>query len=500
MKCPGCHTEMRDDSRFCSKCGTPIELSEKGPPAPAENPRAPAPALIPGTVLAGKYKILEEIGRGGMGVVYRARDTHLDRFVAIKVLAAEKTSDSGRRQRFTQEARSASSLQHPNIITVHDIAGEAGMDFIVMEYVTGKTLGDLIPRRGMPLGAALKCAVQIADALAAAHLAGIVHRDLKPGNVMVTEEGRVKILDFGLAKLTENIGGVEDMATRTMKPATEEGTILGTTAYMSPEQAEGKKVDTRSDIFSFGAVLYEMITGQRAFQADTQVSTLAAILNAEPKPFDADTPNDLQKLIHRCLRKEPARRFQHMADVKVALEELRDESESGSFLGPGARGDKKETPMGASRGRFSWDRRLGGHRLMALPSRAESFRLSGGAEGDASYELARCGRLPFPFPRRRFRCLCLEKSRGEQLRYLHPADRRRPSCPEDDGSGRRNRAVLLPRRPTDRVHPLANCLSGDPRDAGAWGGRTKGLFRVVYLVAVSFLDPGRKILDHAAVR
>lgn len=284
----------------------------------------------------GHYRIEAKLGEGGMGVVYKARDTHLERFVAIKVLAADTTADSGRKQRFMQEAKSASALNHPNIITVHDIAGEAGMDFIVMEYVPGKTLGELIPRKGMPLGAALKYAIQIADALAAAHQAGIIHRDLKPGNVMVTEEGQVKILDFGLAKLTENIGAGEDMATRTMKPATEEGMILGTIAYMSPEQAEGKKVDTRSDIFSFGAMLYEMISGQRAFQADTRVSTLAAILNAEPKPFDADVPNDMQKLVNRCLRKDPARRFQHMADVKVALEELREESESGGFQRPGA--------------------------------------------------------------------------------------------------------------------------------------------------------------------
>jgi Tol biopolymer transport system component/predicted Ser/Thr protein kinase len=284
----------------------------------------------------GHYRIEAKLGEGGMGVVYKARDMHLDRFVAIKVLAADTTADSGRRQRFMQEAKSASALNHPNIITVHDIAGEAGMDFIVMEYVPGKTLGELIPRKGMPLGAALKFAIQIADALAVAHQAGIVHRDLKPGNVMVTEEGQVKILDFGLAKLTENIGAGEDMATRTMKPTTEEGMILGTSAYMSPEQAEGKKVDSRSDIFSFGAMLYEMITGQRAFQADTRVSTLAAILRTEPKPFDVDVPNDMQKIVNRCLRKDPARRFQHMADVKVALEELREESESGGFQRPGA--------------------------------------------------------------------------------------------------------------------------------------------------------------------
>jgi eukaryotic-like serine/threonine-protein kinase len=284
----------------------------------------------------GHYRIEAKLGEGGMGVVYKARDTHLDRFVAIKVLPADKTANPERRRRFVQEAKSASALNHPNIITVHDIAEEEGVDFIVMEFIPGKALNELIPRKGMQLGPALKCAIQIADALAAAHQAGIVHRDLKPGNVMVSEEGQVKILDFGLAKLTETIDTGEDEATRTMKPATEEGMILGTIAYMSPEQAEGKKVDTRSDIFSFGAMLYEMLTGQRAFQAETRVSTLAAILHTEPKPFGADVPNDTQKLVNRCLRKDPARRFQHMADVKVALEELREESESGGFQRPGA--------------------------------------------------------------------------------------------------------------------------------------------------------------------
>ena len=280
----------------------------------------------------GHYQITEKLGEGGMGVVYKARDTHLDRFVAIKVLAAEKVADSDRKRRFVLEAKAASALNHPNIIHVYDIDQADGTDFIAMEYVEGKTLDQLIPRKGMRLNDALKYSAQIADALAAAHAAGIVHRDLKPANVMVTDKGLVKVLDFGLAKLTERTGSDEFGTTETMEPRTEEGTIVGTVAYMSPEQAEGKKLDTRSDIFSFGSMLYEMLTGQRAFRGNTRASTIASILRDEPKPISevaGAMPRDVEKLVRRCLQKDVLRRFQHMDDVKVALEELKEESESG---------------------------------------------------------------------------------------------------------------------------------------------------------------------------
>src|SRR5512137_1808766 len=191
----------------------------------------------------GHYQIIEKLGEGGMGVVYKAHDTHLDRFIAIKVLAAEKVADSDRKRRFVQEAKAASALNHPNIIHVYDIDQGDGTDFIAMEYVEGKTLAQLIPRRGMQLGEALKYAVQIADALTRAHGAGIVHRDLKPSNIMVDEHGLVKVLDFGLAKLTEAAPSGPDESTHAVDSATEKGAIVGTTAYMSPEQAAGRKVD-----------------------------------------------------------------------------------------------------------------------------------------------------------------------------------------------------------------------------------------------------------------
>ncbi|MGI8785982.1 MAG: protein kinase domain-containing protein [Acidobacteriota bacterium] len=284
--------------------------------------------------LLGHYRIESKLGEGGMGVVYKAFDTHLDRPVAIKILPAEAMAKADRRARFVQEAKAASALNHPNIITIHDIANAGDVDFMVMEYVAGKTLADAIGRNGLPLQDALRVAVQIADALAAAHSAGIIHRDLKPANVMVTESGLVKVLDFGLAKLADPPEAKDSDGTLSMQSDTAEGTVLGTVSYMSPEQAEGKKLDSRSDIFSFGAMLYELLSGRRAFQGDSRVSILAAILTGEPKPATeivVGLPSEVGRIINRCIRKNPARRFQTMADLKVALEELKEESDSGAL-------------------------------------------------------------------------------------------------------------------------------------------------------------------------
>ncbi|MCX6578053.1 MAG: protein kinase [Candidatus Aminicenantes bacterium] len=284
------------------------------------------------------YRILEKIGEGGMGVVYKAFDTHLDRHVAVKVLPPDKVADEERRQRFAQEAKAASALNHPNIVVVHDITEDRGVNFIVMEYVAGKTLDQLVGRKGLKLNEALGYAVQVADGLAKAHSAGIVHRDLKPTNIMVTSDGRIKILDFGLAKLMEEGGADEFGPTRTLgrpeKPRTEEGFIVGTAAYMSPEQAEGKKVDARTDIFSFGVVLYEMLTGQKAFSRETKIATLAAILREDPKPagqINETLPPDIEQILTRCLRKDPQRRWQNMSDLKVVLQDLKEDSESGKL-------------------------------------------------------------------------------------------------------------------------------------------------------------------------
>jgi len=299
----------------------------------------------------GHYQITEKLGEGGMGVVYKARDTHLDRFAALKILPPEKVADAERKRRFVREAKAASALNHPNIVHVYDIDQSDGTDYIAMEHVDGKTLDQRIGRHGLHLNDALKFAVQIADALAKAHSAGIVHRDLKPTNIMVNEDGAVKVLDFGLAKLTELVQGDETASTATIddegRPITEEGVIVGTVAYMSPEQAEGKKVDARSDIFSLGSVLYEMVTGQKAFQGTSKLSTLSAILHQEPKPVSGitpATPTDLEKLINRCLRKDPAKRWQTMADVKVALDELKEDSDSARLQAAPAK-TRQVTPM-----------------------------------------------------------------------------------------------------------------------------------------------------------
>lgn len=285
-----------------------------------------------------QYQFTEKLGAGGMGEIYKAQDTRLGRTVAIKVLPSAKSGDPDRRRRFLQEAQAASGLNHPSIITIHDVISEGDTEFMVMEYVQGKTLNDLIPKGGLRVPLVIKYALQMADALSTAHAAGIVHRDLKPANVMVTESGLVKILDFGLAKLTDPVADVaDDDSTRTMAhaaPLTVEGSILGTVSYMSPEQAQGRKVDTRSDIFSFGVVLYEMATGCRAFEGESSLSTLSSILRDEPKPVmevAPDVPPALEAVFLRCMRKNPDDRWQTMKEVQVALSALKRESDSGSL-------------------------------------------------------------------------------------------------------------------------------------------------------------------------
>lgn len=290
------------------------------------------PALRSGQRL-GPYEILSALGAGGMGEVYKARDTRLDRLVAIKVLNNDVRADDSRKRRFVREAKAASALNHPGIVTLYDISTDGATDFIAMEYVAGRTLDHVIGRRGLSVPETLRYSIPAAQALAKAHAAGILHRDIKPSNIIVSDRGEVKILDFGLAKLTPseqdegNARASEETHTRTVRDAglTEVGSIVGTTAYMSPEQAEGRPVDQRSDIFSFGAVLYEMVTGVRAFQGDTSISTLSAVLHKEPKPpsqLVRNLPHDLERLILRCLRKDPAKRIQVMVDLVLELEEV----------------------------------------------------------------------------------------------------------------------------------------------------------------------------------
>ncbi len=274
-----------------------------------------SPSLTGHTV--GRYQVGGSVGAGGMGVVYRAVDTRLRRTVALKVLLPGLTADPERRTRFVREARAASALNHPNIITIFDIDRVDGIDFIAMEYVPGRTLQEIIARGKLALSDALSIALQIIEALVAAHSAGIIHRDIKPANIMITVlpngMSQVKVLDFGLAKLSESVYAAYPLAEDSVK-----GSIMGTTAYMSPEQAEGKPIDARSDIFSFGSVLYEMLSGHRAFRGESSLAILTAVLRDIPERLP-DTPVNLQYIVSRCLQKDPNVRFQSAIDLKIAL-------------------------------------------------------------------------------------------------------------------------------------------------------------------------------------
>ncbi|MBI3449662.1 MAG: protein kinase [Acidobacteria bacterium] len=292
----------------------------------------PAMPLTPGTRL-GPYEILSALGAGGMGEVYRAKDTRLDRTVAIKVLPAHLSSNADLRQRFEREARAVSSLNHPNVCTLHDIGREGNTDFLVMELLEGETLAARLGRGPVPPAELLRYAVEIADALDRAHRSGILHRDLKPGNVMITKTG-TKLLDFGLAKgITQAAASPLTAAPTATSPLTAQGTIVGTFQYMAPEQFEGKEADVRSDIFAFGTVLYEMATGKRAFEGKTQASMIAAILEREPAPITSIqplAPAGLERVVKQCLAKDPDERWQSAGDLKRELKWI---AEGGSQAG-----------------------------------------------------------------------------------------------------------------------------------------------------------------------
>jgi eukaryotic-like serine/threonine-protein kinase len=289
-------------------------------------------ALAAGSRL-GSYEILSALGSGGMGEVYRARDRKLKRQVALKVLPAEFADQPERRARLQHEAELLAALNHPNIAIIYGVEDSAHTVALVMELVEGEPLNEKIRAKGMPLSDVLKLAIQIASGLEAAHRVGIVHRDLKPSNVMVTPTDVVKLVDFGLAKILKAPSAApEESETTSAIPRTEEGQILGTVVYMSPEQAQGKPVDARSDVFSFGTLLYEMLTGTKPFQGENRVSTITAILQQDPKPLaevTATLPREAERIVLRCLRKDPARRFQTASDLRLALEDLKEDSAMG---------------------------------------------------------------------------------------------------------------------------------------------------------------------------
>jgi eukaryotic-like serine/threonine-protein kinase len=279
----------------------------------------------------GHYHIVESLGKGGMGEVYAAEDTRLGRRVALKVLSRDLAIDADRRERFEREARAVAALNHPNIVTIYSVEEADGIPFLTLELVEGRTLDALIPPGGLALDRILAYAIPLADAVGAAHQRGITHRDLKPANVMIGDDGRVKVLDFGLAKLKEsNASLAASLATQEL---TGEGRIMRTVAYMSPEQAEGKPVDPRSDVFSLGVVIFEMATSQRPFKGDTQVSLLSAIIKDTPSSLTdlrAELPRDLGRIVRRCLSKDPEDRYQTAKDLRNDLRALKEDFSSGA--------------------------------------------------------------------------------------------------------------------------------------------------------------------------
>ncbi len=303
--------------------------------ADAESIANPQPALVAGQMV-GHYQIIAPLGKGGMGEVYLASDAKLDRKVALKLLPSGFTDDKDRLRRFIQEAKAASSLNHPNIITIHEIGQAEGSHFIATEFIDGRTLRDRVSRERMKFTDILEVSIQAASALQAAHTAGIIHRDIKPENMMLRPDGYVKVLDFGLAKLTEksnqsnpNVNPAPvDPEVDTLVRHTEPGTLMGTVHYMSPEQARGHVLDTRTDVFSLGAVMYEMAAGRLAFSGATTVDTLVSILEKEPPPLDHDAPEvptEFQRIISKALRKDREERYQTIKDLLIDLKSLKEE-------------------------------------------------------------------------------------------------------------------------------------------------------------------------------
>lgn len=310
VQCPNCHYENPDAQRFCGECGARLRSSGKLPTGTVTL-AAPARKLSLGSIFAGRYQIIEELGRGGMGKLYRARDLKLQEEVALKIIKPEIASDGETIDRFGNELKLARKISHKNVGRMYELMEDGGTHYITMEYVAGQDLQGLIRQSGrLAVGTSISIARQVGAGLAEAHRLGIVHRDLKPSNILIDREGTAKIMDFGIARSLRAEG------------MTAQGMILGTLAYMAPEQAEGRQVDARSDIFAFGCVLYEMLTGKSAFGRETNAQTIAAVLHEEPPPVSesgVDIPDDLQNVISRCLEKDPERRFPSIEEIVPLL-------------------------------------------------------------------------------------------------------------------------------------------------------------------------------------
>jgi len=311
MECPNCHSENRDDSRFCSHCATPLNLEGAEVDSLTKSLVTPLPAISKDSLVAGKYRIIEEIGRGGMGVVYKAEDLKLKRPVALKFLPPHLMDAAELKERFMIEAQAAAALSHPNICVIHEVGESEERPYIAMEYIEGETLRDKVKRGPLPAEEALDMAIHVAAGLGDAHLKGIIHRDIKSANIMVTAKGQAKVMDFGLAKLR---GG---------SSLTRSQSTLGTVAYMSPEQARGGDLDQRTDIWSLGVVLYEMLTGKLPFRGDHDQTVIHSILHEEPESLNKARPGtapELGQIIGQALAKKPADRYKTMQEFREDME------------------------------------------------------------------------------------------------------------------------------------------------------------------------------------
>ena len=320
MRCSQCQFENPADTSFCGKCGSRLKFAPDLSIPYTLTIQSRSIGFAKGTLIAGKYQILEELGRGGMGVVYKAEDTKLKRTIAIKFLSPDLLGDPDHRTRFLREAQTASALNHPHICTIHEVGEEEGKPYIAMEYVAGLSLGNVARSKLMPTADILRYGVQIAGALEHAHGRGIIHRDLKTANVMITQESGAKLLDFGLAKRLEN-KELRDAGPSQM-PLTEAGSLMGTMHYLAPEVLRGEAAAPQSDIWALGVILYEMAVGKLPFNGQTSFELTSAILRDTPMPLPPRVPASLGTIVTRCLEKDPGQRFQSAGEVRTALETI----------------------------------------------------------------------------------------------------------------------------------------------------------------------------------